>query len=132
MSVKGSDILNKLIAAGLLIASMAFFVGMGHTDEFVIPGLLFGAGGFWLASRRGRPAVERDPALDRRLTELAEGLAVTQAELANMSERLERYAEEREFMRELAASRTARATAVPARPLEMPAFPDAPEIPPPR
>lgn len=132
MTVKGSDILNKLLAAGMLIASMSFFAGMPHTDEFVIPGLLFGAGGFWLASRRGRPAVERDPGLEGRLTQLSDGLAATQAELIAMQQQLERVTEEQDFMRQLAGRSPATRVAEPAvRPLEMPAPPRASEVAPP-
>ncbi len=101
MTIKGSEILNKLMGSGLLLASVAFFTDIGHTPEFILPGLLFGAGGFLLALKRDRrPATELEA--QQRLDQLTEGLAATQAELGGLQDRLDRLADERDFMRQLA------------------------------
>ncbi len=131
---KGSDILNKVIAAGLLFASILFFANIEETDKFIVPGMLFAAAGlvaFWLASRReGRPAP--DPELERRVVELSERLAANQAELGAVQEHLERLTQEQDFMRQLAGRPAAARLPEPAlRPQEMPITPRASELTPP-
>lgn len=128
---KGSDILNKLIAAGLLLASIIFFGNMDRTDEYVVPGFLFAMAGlviFWLSMRRdARPVA--DPELERRVVELSERLAATQGELGGALERLDRLTDEHEFMRQLAGRAPAARIAQPvSRPPEVPAQPAAPEL----
>ena len=136
MAGKGSDILNKLISAGLLLASIIFFANMEHTDSYIVPGFLFGAAGlvtFWLSMRReSRPAA--DPELERRVVALSERLAATQGDLGSVQERLERLTDEHEFMRQLAGRPQPARSIEPVRPVEMPAQPRAPELtaPPPR
>ncbi len=125
---KGSDIANKLIVAGLLFASMLFFANLGENGKFVVPGMLFavaGLLGLWLTSRReARPAVDLE--LERRLVELSERLAASQAELGTVEERLDRLTQEQDFMRQLAGRSQAPRLAEPAlRPQEMPAPPRA-------
>ncbi len=128
---KGSDVLNKVIAAGLLLASILFFANIEETDKFIVPGLLFAVAGlltFWLASRReARPPADLE--LERRVVELSERLAAGQAELGTVQERLERLTQEQDFMRQLAGrpALTRVADAV-ARPAEMPVPPRAPEL----
>ncbi len=123
MTIKGSEILNKLIGAGLLVASMGFFADVGHTAEYFVPGLIFAAGGFLLALRRDRrPAVELEG--QQRLDQLAEGLAATQAEVSGLQERLDRLADERDFMRQLGPAGV-RAPLVAAPPGESVATADA-------
>ena len=109
MIIKGSEILNKLIGAGLMLASVAFFTEIGHTPEFILPGLLFGAGGFLLALKRDRP-VGLDLEAQQRLDRLTEGVTATQQELAAMQERLDRLSDERDFMRQLRSPAGARNT----------------------
>ncbi len=133
---KGSDIANKLIVAGLLFASMLFFANIQETDDFIVPGVLFaiaGLVGFWLISRReARPAADLD--LERRVVELSERLAASQAELGTVEERLERLTQEQDFMRQLAGRQAVPRVPAPlARPAEVPPQPVAPELsPPPR
>ncbi len=135
MSGKGSEILNKLIAAGMIIASVAFFSDIGHMAVNIVPGVLFGAGGFVLALRRERRVVELEPGVESRLTQLTENLAATHSELVATQERLERLTEEQDFMRQLAGRpAVTRVSAPAARPLEMPPQPGTlePSAPPPR
>ncbi len=101
--IKGSEIVNKLLAAGMIVASMGFFSDIGHVNEYIIPGLLFGAGGFFLALRRERKAAA-ELELQQRVDQLAEGLAATQAEVSAAQVELERLREERDFMRQLVPS----------------------------
>ncbi len=128
---KGSDVLNKVIAAGLLLASILFFANIEATDEFIVPGLLFAVAGlltFWLTSRReARPTADLE--LERRVVELSERLAANQTELGTVQEHLERLTQEHDFMRQLAGRTPAPRQAEPMlRPPEMPAPPHAPEL----
>ncbi len=134
---KGSDILNKLIAAGLLLASILFFAAIDENDKYIVPGMLFAIAGlavFLLALRRdARPAA--DPELERRLVELSERVAAGQAELGAVQDHLERLTQEQDFMRQLAGRSPAARVAQPlSRPPEVPTPPTAPELraPPPR
>ncbi|HEX9109026.1 MAG TPA: hypothetical protein VF832_17385 [Longimicrobiales bacterium] len=111
---KGSEILNKLLGGGLAVASIAFFtqtLGSFGSPEAFVPALLFGGAGVWLIARREKRAGP-DLEAQQRLDQLAESLVATQNELAGMHEQLERLAEERDFMRQLASS--ARAAGLPA------------------
>ncbi len=129
MAGKGSDILNKVIVALLFVASIGFFANADHTDIYVLPGILFAAGGFVLALRRDRRVVELEPEVEGRLKQLTENLAATHSELVATQERLERLTEEQDFMRQLGARAPAARPAEPAaRPLEMPASPRTPEL----
>jgi hypothetical protein len=127
VTLKTGDILNKLMGAGLMLASVAFFADIGHTAAFIIPGLLFGAGGFLLALKRDRHPTA-DLQLQQRLEQLAESLAGTQLELTAAQERLDRLSDERDFMRQLAAP-AQRSAATPPTPAEVPQ-PRLPEVPP--
>ena len=107
MSGKGSEILNKVIGAALMVASAGFFADVQHAPLYLLPGVLFGAGGFVLALRRDRrEGLELEA--QRRLDRLTEGLAATQQELGAMQERLDRLGEERDFMRQLGSPGGAR------------------------
>ncbi len=130
MSGKASEILNKLIAAGMIVASMGFFSDINHMAIYIVPGVLFGAGGFVLALRRDRrPVTELEPGLDRRLAELTENLAATRSELIATQERLDRLNDEQDFMRQLAGRPASPRIAEPlARPAEMPGAPRTPEL----
>lgn len=123
MTLKGSDIFNKLIAAGMVLASIGFFSDIGHTTEFIIPGLLFGAGGFFLALRRDRQSTA-ELELHQRVEQLAEDLAATRAELGTAQERLDRLGEERDFMRQLVPS-----PVLPPAPVVVPPNPVAAQLP---
>lgn len=117
MSIKFRDIGNKLLGAGMLLASVGFFANMPTAEPYLVPGILFGAGGFWLAVRREkRQESELPPA--QPLQQLSEGLTALHSELVATQERLERLEEERDFMRQLAA---------PSRPT-VPTPPDTPRI----
>lgn len=120
MSAKGTEILNKLIGAGLMVASVAFFAESGPLVSSILPGLLFGGSGLWLAVRRDRHPVA-DPDLPQRVTQLAEGLAATQLELSATQERLERLSDEQDFMRQLSTPPARVPREIPPRlPVEMP------------
>ncbi len=124
MAGKGSEILNKLIIALLFLASIGFFAGADRTDIYVLPGILFAAGGFVLALRRDRRVVELEPEVERRLAQLTENLAATHSELVSTQERLDRLTDEQDFMRQLAGrAAPARIPQPLARPLEVPAQP---------
>ncbi len=126
MAGKGSDILQKLIVAGLFLASVVFFANADNHDIYVLPGILFAAGGFVLALRRDRHVVELEPEVERRLAQLTENLAATHSELVATQERLERLTDEQDFMRQLAGRSGAPRLAEPAlRPQEVPAPPRA-------
>ncbi len=99
MTIKGSEIVNKLIGSGLLLASVAFFSENGPLAAHLIPGLLFAAGGFLMVLRRGRVGLDLEA--QQRLDRLTEGLTATQQELGAVQERLDRLGEERDFMRQL-------------------------------
>ncbi len=132
---RGSEIVSKLIGAGSMVASMSFFAYIGSVHQFLIPGLLFGASGLWLVVRRGGQPPAADLETQRRLSQLSDSLAATQAELAATQDRLERLTDEQEFMRQLTGRPQAPRVAEPApRPLELPAQPRTPEVtaPPPR
>ena len=130
---KGSEILGRIVGAGSMLASVAFFGNMGSVHEYVLPGLLFGASGLWMVVRRGErraPTAELD--VQQRLAQLAQGLSATQQELASTQEQLERMSEERDFLRQLATPAGPRPSAEPQpRPVEVRAPPRAPEIGPP-
>ena len=102
VTLKASEIINKVMGAGMIIASVSFFAYLPGNAPYIIPGLIFGAGGFLLALKRDRhpPA---DLQAQQRVEELAESLAATQLELTSAQERLDRLEEERDFMRQLAA-----------------------------
>lgn len=110
MTIKGSDIFNKIMGAGLMLGSMAFFSDIGVQHEFLFPGVLFGVAGVFFATRREkRAALQAEE--QRRLDQLAEGLAATQQELTAVMERLDRISDERDFMRQLAAPEPTRRVA---------------------
>ncbi len=127
--MKGSEILNKLIAAGMMVASMGFFSDINHMAIYIVPGVLFGAGGFVLALRRDRRVIELEPGLERRLAERTDHLGATRSELIATQERLDRLTDEQDFMRQLAGRPPAPRAAEPlARPAEMPGVPRTPEL----
>jgi len=101
VTVKVTEILNKVMGAGLLVASMSFFSMIDRAPEVILPGLLFGVSGLYLAARRDR-RVAAELELQQRVAQLAESLSATQLELSATQERLDRLTDERDFMRQLA------------------------------
>lgn len=118
---KGNEILSRLIGAGSMFASMIFFGQMGGTHEYLLPGIFFGVSGLFMVIRRGdqRPALP-DVETQQRLSQLSEGLAATQQEVAAAQERLDRLTEERDFLRQLATPARGRPGVEAARPAELP------------
>ncbi len=100
MTFKASDIVNKLVGSGLVVASIGFLSHFVRQPELMFPGLLFGVPGLWLLVRRER-ASGADVALQGRLEQLTDELASTRADLSAAQERLDRLGEERDFMRQL-------------------------------
>jgi uncharacterized coiled-coil protein SlyX len=108
VTFKPTEIVNKVLGAGLLVASIAFATHM-NMPAYALPALAFGAGGFWLVARREkRSAAELE--VQQRLDKLSEVVAAIQHELAGTQERLDRLSEERDFMRQLTVP------PIPARP----------------
>ncbi|HEX9105882.1 MAG TPA: hypothetical protein VF832_01610 [Longimicrobiales bacterium] len=102
MSNKVSEVLSRIIGGGLLLGSVGFLSHAMHTPEYLVSGLVFFGGGFWLAARRDSSAAAELEA-QQHIARLDESVTATQAELAAMQERLERLALEHDFMRQLAA-----------------------------
>lgn len=118
MTFKPTEIINKLLGAGLLVASIAFATHM-NMPAYAVPALAFGAGGFWLVARRERRGAAELEVLQR-LDRLSEAVAATQHELAGTQERVDRLSEERDFMRQL----TVPPISLAARPAVAPGVPD--------
>ncbi len=97
---KSGEITGKLLSVALLAGSGFFFLQSGYIDEYIVPGVLFGAGGMLLALRRERRA-ELPAELQQRVDQLARGLSTTQAELASTQEELHRLLEANDFMTQL-------------------------------
>ena len=123
---RASEIINKVLGAGMSLASMGFFVeafsgSFAHVGA-VIPGLLFGAGGFWLIARR-ESAAALEPQVQQRMERLADAVTTVQNELNAMQDKVERLSDEHDFMRQLAAPAGPAASRIPlaADPAKAPA-----------
>ncbi len=112
---RATDIINKLLGAGMSLASIGFFIASfehGGAAVAILPAVLFCGGGFWLIARRESPP-PLQPEVQQRMERLAEVVATMQNELAATQERVERLSEEHDFMRQLATP-TGRAAGLPA------------------
>jgi len=103
VSNKVSEVLSRIIGGGLLLGSVGFLSHAMHNPEYLVSGLVFFGGGFWLAARRDRSGVAELEA-QQQMARLTDTVHSTQAELAAVQERLERLTVEHDFMRQLGAA----------------------------